>query len=50
MVSISKVLKSMVDKNITMDGKTEKISNSVNAIKNEMQKQKEEIKKLNEAA
>ena len=26
MVSISKVLKSMVDKNITMEGKTEKIS------------------------
>lgn len=30
--------------------KQKKISNSVNAIKNEMQKQKEEIKKLNEAA
>ena len=50
MVSISKVLKSMIDKNITMDGKVERISNSVNAIKNEMQKQKEEIKKLNEVA
>lgn len=50
MVSISKVLKSMVDKNITMEGKTEKISSNVAAVKEEMRKQKEEIKKLNEAA
>ena len=50
MVSISKVLKTMVDKNITMEGKTEKISSNVAAVKEEMRKQKEEIKKLNEAA
>ena len=50
MVSISKVLKSMVDKNITMEGKTEKIISNVAAVKEEMRKQKEEIKKLNEAA
>ena len=50
MVSISKVLKSMVDTNITMEGKTEKISSNVAAVKEEMRKQKEEIKKLNEAA
>ena len=50
MVSISKVLKSMVDKNITMEGKTEKISSNVAAVKEEMRKQKEEIKILNEAA
>ena len=50
MVSISKVLKSMVDKNITMEGKTEKISSNVAAVKEEMRKQKEDIKKLNEAA
>ena len=50
MVSISKVLKSMVDKNITMEGKTEKISSNVAAVKEDMRKQKEEIKKLNEAA
>lgn len=50
MVSISKVLKSMVDKNITIEGKTEKIISNVAAVKEEMRKQKEEIKKLNEAA
>jgi hypothetical protein len=50
MVSISKVLKSMVDKNITMEGKIEKISSNVAAVKEDMRKQKEEIKKLNEAA
>ena len=50
MVSISKVLKSMVDKNITMEGKTEKISSNVASVMEEMRKQKEEIKKLNEAA
>ena len=50
MVSISKVLKSMVDKNITMEGKTEKISSNVAAVKEEMRKQKEDIKKLNEAS
>ena len=50
MVSISKVLKSMVDKNITMEGKTEKIISNVAAVKEEMRKKKEEIKKLNEAA
>ena len=40
----------MVDKNITMEGKTEKIISNVAAVKEEMRKQKEEIKKLNEAA
>ena len=50
MVSISKVLKAMVDKNITMDGNTEKISTNVCSAKNEMLKQKEEIKKFNDAA
>lgn len=50
LVSISKVLKAMVDKNITMDGKTEKISANVCSVKDEMHKQKEEIKKLNDAA
>ena len=39
-----------VDKNITMEGKTEKISSNIAAVKEEMRKQKEEIKKLNEAA
>ena len=50
MVSISKVLKAMVDKNITMDGNTEKIRTNVCSAKNEMLKQKEEIKKFNDAA
>lgn len=50
MVSISKVLKAMVDKNITMDGKTEKISKNVSSAKNDMLKQREEIKKLNDVA
>ena len=50
MVSISKVLKAMVDKNITMDGNTEKISANVCSVKDEMLKQKEEIKKFNDAA
>ena len=50
MVSISKVLKAMVDKNITMDGKTENISANVCSAKDEMLKQKEEIKKFNDAA
>lgn len=50
MVSISKVLKSMVDKNITMEGRTEKICTNVASVKEEMLKQKEEIKKFNDAA
>lgn len=45
MVSISKVLKTMVDKNVTMDGKTEKISNDISSVKKEMKKQMEEIKR-----
>lgn len=50
MVTISKVLKTMVEKNITMNGKTEKISDNLNLVKEEMRKQKDEIKKLNDAA
>ena len=36
MVTISKVLKTMVEKNITMNGKTEKISDNLNLVKEEM--------------
>lgn len=43
MVSISKVLKSMVDKNITMDGKTAQISIDITLAKEEMRKQKDTI-------
>lgn len=45
MVSISKVLKAMVDTSITMDGKTEKISRDIVSLKEEMRKQKEQIVK-----
>jgi prefoldin subunit 5 len=50
MVTISKVLKTMVDKNITMEGKIEKISNSVEQVREEMLKHKQDINKLNDAA
>ena len=43
MISISKVLKSMVDKNITMDGKTAQISVDITLAKEEMRKQKDKI-------
>lgn len=48
MVSISKVLKTMVETSITMEGKTEKISENIGNLKEEMRKQKEKI--LKEAA
>lgn len=50
MVTISKVLKTMVDKNILMNGKTEHINVSVDAAKEELRKQKENIQKIDEAA
>lgn len=43
MISISKVLKSMVDKNITMDGKTAQISVDITLAKEEMRRQKDKI-------
>lgn len=44
MVSISKVLKNMVDKNITMEGsENETISQNISDVKEEMRKQKEKI-------
>lgn len=43
MVSISKVLKTMVDKNITLEGKNESISQKISEVKEEMRKQKEKI-------
>ena len=43
MVSISKILKNMVEANITMEGKTEQISNNLIYVKEEMKKQKEMI-------
>lgn len=50
MVSISKIMKAMVDKNITLDGKTETIRININLVKEELRSQKEEINKFNEAA
>ncbi|MBO6261051.1 MAG: DNA repair protein [Bacilli bacterium] len=50
MVSISKIMKTMVDKNITLEGKTDVIQKSINSAKNDLRIQKEEINKLNEAA
>jgi hypothetical protein len=50
MVSISIIMKAMVDKRITLDGKTEAIRTNVNLIKEELRLQKEEINKYNEAA
>ncbi len=43
MVTISKVLKAMVDKGITMEGKTEIICDNINSVKEELRKKKEEI-------
>lgn len=43
LVTISKVLKEMVDKNVTMDGKTEVISENVSKVRIQIQKQKEQI-------
>lgn len=48
MVSVSKVMKNMVDQSITMDGKTEIISRNISKIKEEMRQQKEQI--IKEAA
>lgn len=48
MVSISKVLKTMVDKNITLEGKSETISRNIKDVKEEMRKMKENI--IKEAA
>lgn len=48
MVSISKVMKNMVDKSITMEGNTEFISRNISQIKEEMRQQKEKI--IKEAA
>ena len=50
MVSISLIMKAMVDKRITLDGKTEAIRTNINIIKEELRLQKEEINKYNEAA
>ena len=50
MVSISKILKAMVDKKITLDGKTETIKKNINLVKEELRSQNEEINKFNEAA
>lgn len=50
MVSISKILKAMVDKKITLDGKTETIKKNINIVKEELRSQNEEIDKFNEAA
>ena len=43
MVSVSKVLKNMVDRNITLEGKNETISKNISEVKEEMRKQKEKI-------
>lgn len=48
MVTISKVLKTMVDTNVTMDGNIEKINDNIYHIKDEMDRQKKMI--INEAA
>ena len=48
MVSISKVMKNMVDKSITIEGKTEFISRNISQVKEEMRQQKEKI--IKEAA
>lgn len=50
LVSISKVLKVLVDKNITMNGSTTTISKTVYEAKEEMKEQKNKIIKLNEVA
>lgn len=50
MVSISKIMKAMVDKKVTLDGKTEAIRTNVILVKEELRSQKEEINKYNEAA
>ena len=49
-VSISKIMKAMVDKKITLDGKTEAIRTNIILVKEELRSQKEEINKYNEAA
>jgi len=43
MVTISKIMKNMVDMSITMDGKTEVISHNICQIKEEMRQQKEKV-------
>lgn len=48
MVTISKVLKTMVDTNVTMDGNIEKINDNIYHIRDEMDRQKKMI--INEAA
>ena len=50
MVSISKVLKTMVDKSITLTGDTATITNAILTAKNELQNHQEQIKKINNAA
>lgn len=50
MVSISKVLKTMVEKNITMEGKTESIHSNLSLVKEEMRKQRDSIININDAA
>lgn len=50
MVSISKVLKTMVEKNITMEGKTESISRNISEVKEEMRKQRDSIINIDDAA
>lgn len=50
MVSISKVLKTMVEKNITMEGKTESISRNISEVKEEMRKQRDSIINFDDAA
>lgn len=50
MVSISKVLKTMVEKNITMEGKTESISRNISEVKEEMRKQRDSIVNIDDAA
>lgn len=50
MVSISKVLKTMVEKNVTMEGKTESIHSNLSLIKEEMRKQRDSIISINDAA
>ena len=50
MVSISKIMKTMVDTKIILEGKTDIIQRNINSAKNDLHIQKEEINKLNEAA
>ena len=50
MVSISKILKTMVDKSIVLNGNTETITKAVLSAKDELHNHQKEIRRINDAA